>query len=126
MSQPMNYAQVAQKKEEIVREEKDVMILRYNDGRVECTINKSAELLEREQIRREKKLANSLQVRMNKAIEEIEKRRWQYRKRDIESYGYDQYTKDFYYECPESSDSESENSENLFQLKEKNKFLQDY
>lgn len=109
MSQPIKYAEAAQKQTEIVQEEKDLMILRFNNGQVEYTINKSAELLEREHKRREKNLANSLQVRMNKAIEEIEKRRCQNRQKDMEDYGYDHYTKDFYYECPESS--EEENSE---------------
>jgi hypothetical protein len=110
MSQPMNYAQVAQKTEEFVREEKDLLVLRFKDGRVEYTLNKSEELLELER-KREKKLANSLQVRMKKAVEEIETRRRQNRKKDMDDYGYDHYTKEFYYTCPETSESEISDEE---------------
>ena len=110
MSQPMNYAQVAQKKEEIVREEKDLLILRFKDGRVEYTLNKSEKLLELER-NREKKLANSLQVRMKKAVEEIETRRRQNRIKDMDDYGYDHYTQEFYYNCPETSESEISDEE---------------
>jgi len=104
----MNYAQVAQKQEEVVRQEKDVLILTYENGNVKYTISKSAEFLEREYAELEKKLANSLQVRMNRAIGEIEERRRQNRKRDMDEYGYDHYTKEFYYECPETPENSDE------------------
>ena len=103
----MNYAQVAQTEQKIVREEKDLLILTFKDGSVEYTINKSQELLERERIQAEKN-AISLEVRMAKAVREIERRRQEYRQKDIEAYGYDHYTKEFYYECPESSDEEED------------------
>lgn len=108
MSQAINYAQVAKQQKEIIREEKDVLLLTYENGIVKYRINKSAEFLERERISLEKKLANSLEVRMNKAIEEMETRRQQYRKKDMDNYGYDHYTKEFYYECPEALDNSDE------------------
>jgi len=104
----MNYAQVANKQKKVVCEEKDVLILTYEDGQVKYRINKSAEFLEREYAELEKKLANLLQVRMNRAIGEIEERRRQNRKRDMDEYGYDHYTQEFYYECPETPENSDE------------------
>lgn len=46
-----------------------------------------------------------IQQRMNKAIDEIEARRQMYRKKDLEDYGYDHYTQEFYYE-PEEEEEE--------------------
>ena len=111
MSQAMNYAQVANKQKKVVCEEKDVLILTYEDGKVNYKISKSAEFLEREHAELEKKLANSLQVRMNRAIEEIEARRCERRKKDMDEYGYDHYTKEFYYECPETPENSDDEEE---------------
>ena len=106
MSQSMNYAEIAQKQKDIVCEVKDLLILTFKDGMVDYRINKSQELLERERIQAEKDAA--FEVRMAKAIEEMETRRQAYRQKDMDDYGYDHYTQEFYYECPESSDEEEE------------------
>lgn len=106
MAQSMNYAKVAQKQQTVVQEVKDLLLLTFKDGMVDYRINKSQELLERERIQAERNAA--FEVRMAKAIEEMEKRRQAYRQKDMEDYGYDHYTKEFYYECPESSDEEEE------------------
>ena len=47
-----------------------------------------------------------IQQRMNKAIDEIEARRQMYKEKDLEDYGYDHYTQDFYYEPEEESEEE--------------------
>ena len=107
MAQSMNYAEVAQKQKDIVCEQKDLLILSFKEGKVQYTINKSQELLERERIQAEKN-AISLEADMAKAVADIERRRQEYREKDMEDYGYDHYTKEFYYECPESSDEEEE------------------
>jgi hypothetical protein len=44
---------------------------------------------------------------MSKAVAAIEERRIMYRMKDLENYGYDHYTQEFYYE-PEESDSDEE------------------
>ena len=44
---------------------------------------------------------------MSKAVSEIEQRRIMYKEKDLENYGYDHYTKEFYYE-PESDSEEIE------------------
>ena len=44
---------------------------------------------------------------MSKAVAEIEERRIMYKEKDLENYGYDHYTKEFYYE-PESDSEEIE------------------
>ena len=48
-----------------------------------------------------------LHYEMSKAVTAIEERRIMYRMKDLENYGYDHYTQEFYYEQPES-DSEEE------------------
>lgn len=47
-----------------------------------------------------------LHYEMSKAVAAIEERRIMYRMKDLENYGYDHYTQEFYYE--QKSDSEEE------------------
>lgn len=100
-----SYANVAQiPTVEVVQEIKDVLLMKFDNGKVVYTLNKSKEYKEEEKKTMEK---NSLHVQMCKAIAEIEARRIEYRKRDLVNYGYDYYTKEFYY-CPENSEDEDE------------------
>ena len=48
-----------------------------------------------------------LNYEMSKVVAAIEERRIMYRRKDFESYGYDHYTQEFYYD-PTDSDSEEE------------------
>ena len=101
----MNYVKMAQTETTVVNLEKDVLILKFENGKVVYSINKSEELLEQHRLEAEKR-EDSLRVSMNKAVISIENRRLQFRRKQMEEYGYDHYTKEFYYECPESSDEE--------------------
>lgn len=66
---------------------------------------KSADTLNREKKKKEKEELEDENYRMNMAIEEMELRRLGYRAKDIEDYGYDKYTEEFYYEPePENDD----------------------
>jgi hypothetical protein len=105
MSGSMNYAKAIQKEKKIVVQEKDVLFMHFKDGNVVYSINKSEELLQNEQNEAEKQ-EDLLRVQMNKAVREIEARRSEYRRKCVEDYGHDYYTKDFNYTCPESSDEE--------------------
>ena len=50
---------------------------------------------------------------MNRAIAAMEKRREQYRDQDLDDYGYDHYTQDFYYHLEDDSEEEEENDLNI-------------
>lgn len=107
MSHAMNYAEMAKKQQEVIKEkEKDVLFLKFKDGIVHYSIDKSDDLLEQERLQAEKEMEDSLEVRMSKAVLDIERRRRRYRKEDMQNYGFDSYTKEFYYKCPESSEEE--------------------
>lgn len=45
---------------------------------------------------------------MSKAVTEIEERRIMYKEKELENYGYDHYTQEFYYEPESDSDEELE------------------
>ena len=103
------YAEALKKQATIVQEkEKDVLLLSYHEGNVKYELIKSKEYEERQQKEAEKKkFRNSLVVQMQKAVEEIDARQAYYRLKDMNEYGYDHYTQEFYYKFPES-DSEEE------------------
>lgn len=112
-SKSMNYAAMAQKPEEkIVQENPDMLMLKFVDGKVTYTFNKSQSFIETEKAEAEKYLAkNSIDAQMRRAVADIDKRRRYYRNQDFNNYGYDKYTKEFYYTCPESSDTSDEETE---------------
>jgi hypothetical protein len=103
----MNYAKVSKTEKKVVLEEKDVLVIKYKDGNIVYSMNKSEEFLKRERFEAEKR-EDLLRVQMNKAVNNIEFRRSEYKRKELEDYGFDNYTKEFYYECPESSDEEEE------------------
>lgn len=80
----------------------DQLVLRWNNGVVYEYGPKSEETKKREQMQEEKRermeIENSIHVQMGKAVAEIENRRLAYRLKDLEEYGYDKYTNEFYYE----------------------------
>ena len=49
-----------------------------------------------------------LDQQMSKAVAEIEQRRIMYKEKELENYGYDNYTQEFYYEPESESDEELE------------------
>jgi len=111
MSSQSNYAAVVQKPEEkIVQKEMDMLLLTFVDGKVNYEMNKSQTFLEEEKEEHAKWMTkNSIDAQMRRAVSDIDKRRNEYRKQDIINYGYDKYTKEFYYQ--ESSDSSDEETE---------------
>ena len=86
----------------------DQLVLTWKNGVVYEYGPKSEDTKKREKMQEERRarmeLENDIQLRMNRAIEEIEQRRIAYRLKDLEDYGYDKYTNDFYYEPEESNE----------------------
>jgi hypothetical protein len=89
--------------------QEDHVFMKWDNGVVYEYGMKSKDTIKREQKQAEKQakkeeLENDLDYQMNLAIEKIEERRIAYRNKDLEDYGYDNYTKDFYYEPPEEEE----------------------
>uniref|UniRef100_A0A6C0HST1 Uncharacterized protein n=1 Tax=viral metagenome TaxID=1070528 RepID=A0A6C0HST1_9ZZZZ len=104
----LNYAAIAKKEEVKVDEEvEDMLLLKFVDGEVVYSMKKSEDLLQKEAKELEKKKGNTIGVQMNKAIDDIVRRKNEHRTKILNDYGYDSYTNEFYYE-PESTDSSDE------------------